>query len=286
MQSWGIIGRLTPMELLAASFALGIVVIASLSRAGVLAFLSASVPLAIGIAAIAIIAVRLGVSPRLARALAGVALTFAIYAGLPPLLETRVYNLIDGILWEMERSWLGTTAVEALQPFVSDRLTVFFVAVYAVHAPLFFVPALIHWWRGRIERAEVLLLSLSIAMHLGFVGYAIWPAYGPVRTIPDLVPLGNNLGTWVVAEYGVALGTFPSLHAGISSAVAIDAWRVSPRRGLMFTSIAIAIWASTLYLRYHWVPDLLAGLVLAIVSLLLASRWHAAWSRLPRAATA
>jgi membrane-associated phospholipid phosphatase len=74
-----------------------------------------------------------------------------------------------------------------------------------------------------------------------------------------------------VAAYGVALGTFPSLHAGISAAVAIDGWRTSRRWGVVLTVIAAAIWASTIYLRYHWLLDLLAGLALAMLCTWLAS---------------
>ena len=90
---------------------------------------------------------------------------------------------------------------------------------------------LIHHRAGRRERAERLLLTLALAMYLGFVGYVLFPALGPVGALPDLRPLGSNLATATVATYGVALGTFPSLHAGVCSAVAIDAWRTSRRLG-------------------------------------------------------
>src|SRR5262245_4658653 len=149
-----------------------------------------------------------GLNVDLARALAGVTLTFIVYAALPPLLDLRLGAVIDRQLWQLERGLYGTTAVELLAPYASDWLTLLFATIYTIHAPLFFIPAILHWRAGRRERAERLLLALALAMYAGFVGYAIWPALGPVGTLRDLPPLGTNPATQVVASYGVALGTF------------------------------------------------------------------------------
>src|SRR5439155_12600028 len=99
-------------------------------------------------------------------------------------------------------------------------------------------------------RAERLVLTLALSTYLGFVGYVLFPALGPVGAMSGLRSLGSNAATETVAAYGVALGTFPSLHAGVSAAVAIDGWRTSRRWGLLFTLVAALIWGSTIYLRY------------------------------------
>ncbi len=181
---------------------------------------------------------------------------------------------------ELEALVFGIPLAYQLQPYVSDGWTLFFGLAYTIHVPLFFIPALLHWRRGSQEQAERLLLTLALAMYIGFVGYALFPALGPVGALPGLRPVGGNLATQTVANYAVALGTFPSLHAGVSSAVAIDAWRTSRRWGVAFTVVAGVIWISTIYLRYHWVPDLLAGALLAVVCTWLAVRLQA---RRPRA---
>jgi hypothetical protein len=264
---------LTALETLALVYALGGTLIGLLTGGRVDVFLTTIIGLSALLALVAFVLVRFfGLSVDLARALAGVTLTFIVYAALPPLLDLRLGAVIDRQLWELERGLFGTTAVELLDPFVSDELTLLFATIYTVHAPLFFIPAILHWRAGRRDRAERLLLALALAMYVGFVGYAIWPALGPVGTIRTLRPLGTNPATQVVASYGVALGTFPSLHAGICSIVAIDAWRTSWRWGVVFTLVAAGIWSSTLYLRYHWVPDLFAGLVLAAMAYWLAGR--------------
>ena len=55
------------------------------------------------------------------------------------------------------------------------------------------------------RRAERLLLTLALSMYLGFLGYVMFPAFGPVGAMDGLLPLGVNAGTAFVATYGVAL---------------------------------------------------------------------------------
>jgi hypothetical protein len=261
------------MEAIAVVYAVGGLALGILTGGRVGAFVVTIVGLTAMLALTAFALVRLfGLNRDLARALAGITLTFIAYCALPPLLDLRMGSRIDQQLWAMERGILGTTAVQLVEPYTAAWLTVLFAAVYTLHAPLFFVPAILHWRAGRRDRAERLLLALAMQMYLGFLGYAIWPALGPVGTIEGLRPLGGNAALFVVAEYGVDLGTFPSIHAAICATVAIDGWRTSRRWGVVFTAIAIGIWASTIYLRYHWVPDLFAGLALAVFAYWLAGR--------------
>ena len=267
---------LRPMELLALLYVVGGVVVGLLFGARVGAFVLTIVSLTALLALTTFVLVRFaGLSPDLARALSGITMTFVVYAALPPLLELRLNDRIDQQLWDLERAWLGTTAVELIEPYTVTWLTVVFALVYTLHAPLFFVPAILHWRAGRRARAERLLLALALQMYMGFIGYALWPALGPVGTIEGLRPLGDNPALYVVAEYGVDLGTFPSIHAAICATVAIDAWRTSRAWGIVFTAIAAGIWVSTLYLRYHWVPDLVAGLALALFAYWLSGKMRA-----------
>jgi len=266
--------RLHPLELLPLVAVAALLPTAYLTGAPYVSIVQRLAILGIATLAGAIVAVRfLRVAAPLVRLLAGVSLTFVIYGALPPLLERRLPMLADEALWRIEVSFLGTTAVEVLQATVSPELTMFFGLIYSLHAPLFYVPAIVHWRAGRKRDAEAILLAISLAMHLGFIGYFLWPAYGPVSTMSGLAPLGENVATRTVAAYGVAMGTFPSLHAAVCGMVAIDGWRSSRRAGAIYTVIAILIWLSTLYLRYHWVPDLIAGLLLAVLCLGMARQW-------------
>ncbi len=226
----------------------------------------------------AVIAVRARlVDPTLARWAAGVTLTFVVYPGLTPLLAHLATRNIDEPLFRMEWAIFGMSITQWLEPIASSELTLFFAVMYSMHVPLFYISSVLHWRAGRRMESFRLFLTLTLAMYIGFIGYALFPAFGPIGYFADLPSIGENAATQLVAAQGVALGTFPSLHACICAAVAIDGWRHSRRWGLIFTLIASLIWASTIYLRYHWVPDLFAGLLLAIGVTFLAGRILRTW---------
>ncbi len=67
---------------------------------------------------------------------------------------------------------------------------------------------------------------------------------------------------------------FPSLH----TAIAVTAWlllrRVGPRAGAVAGVSAALVMASTLYLGFHWVCDMVAGVGHACLCVWLASRWQ------------
>lgn len=268
----------TPLELLALAFVVGAAAVGAFFHVPVGRFLWTAMVLSALLAVVSIAIVRITrLDPTFGRWLAGLSLTFCIYAALPPWLNNLAGRPIDPLLEWSERAVLGTTLVELVEPYVGDVWTMLFGLAYSIHVPLFFITPLLHYRAGRRDRAERLLLTLALSMYLGFVGYALFPALGPIGGMSGLRPLGGNIATETVATYGVALGTFPSLHAGISAAVAIDAWRTSRRWGLAFTGVAALIWLSTIYLRYHWLPDLLAGLLLVVVADAISRRLLAVW---------
>jgi len=57
---------------------------------------------------------------------------------------------------------------------------------------------------------------------------------------------------------------FPSLHVGISFVVWLYAWRNSKRLGWILAPLVLSLWVSTVYLRYHYLIDCVAGFLLAL----------------------
>ncbi len=214
---------------------------------------------------------------ELIRDLAAFGLCFSVYASLQwavPLLNPRLF---DPQLAALDRLLFGAPPALWFDPVVSPSLTLLFSLCYFLHFPLFFVTPLVLFLQGRHrERADV-ALGLMLAMYLGFVGYFFIPALGPFAGLADAFthPLDDNPLRSIVSDYGVGLGTFPSLHAGIAAVVLAFAWRDNRRLFWLLLPVALSIWLSTLYLRYHYVVDLLAGWALALACRWLAPRINA-----------
>lgn len=65
---------------------------------------------------------------------------------------------------------------------------------------------------------------------------------------------------------------FPSLHASLATLFAIHWWRVDRRLGAVIGIWAALIAVSTVFVKQHYVPDVVAGVALAVVASLVSLR--------------
>jgi membrane-associated phospholipid phosphatase len=68
-------------------------------------------------------------------------------------------------------------------------------------------------------------------------------------------------------------GIFPSLHASLSTTVAILAWEsraVYPRWVVVALPLAAGVGFATMYLGIHWALDVVGGICLGVVSVTIA----------------
>jgi membrane-associated phospholipid phosphatase len=115
---------------------------------------------------------------------------------------------------------------------------------------------------------------------IGFIGYTLVPALGP-HLDPALAaqfhtPLtGGWLTAWndrVVANGSNRVDVFPSLHcAATAFLLGFDA-RHAPHRFRIWLLPCAGLWVSTIYLRYHYVVDVIAGFILAAAALWMTKR--------------
>jgi membrane-associated phospholipid phosphatase len=160
-----------------------------------------------------------------------------------------------------------------------------FAIPYVSLRPFIYLSALLFLlFRARIYRSAA--VSMIVVL---LVSYAI---YAFLQTFIDRPVLaGDDLFSRMIRDVYASdqpYNDFPSLHASLSTIFAIHWLRVDRRIGL-----AIAIWAalivvSTVFVKQHYIADLLAGVVLAYVvsriSLRLLVERRAAWD--PRSALA
>lgn len=129
--------------------------------------------------------------------------------------------------------------------------------------------------------AQSFLLGINLMYMLGFIGYLLVPAGGPYLAFPaefPYPPQGGPMTTFLVnlvAQGITGMDVFPSLHSGVTIYVwgffLLNGYR---RTALLLTPVMLSIVVATVYLRYHYGVDLLAGILLAILVLAMT-----AWRR-------
>ena len=115
---------------------------------------------------------------------------------------------------------------------------------------------------------------------IGFLGYLTVPAAGPYLAMADrfVKPVEGGWLTTVNATL-ISAGSngtdvFPSLHCAVSCYLLFFDRKFKPWRYYIYLLPCIGLWFSTIYLRYHYLVDLIAGFILAVFSLWLAFKIH------------
>jgi len=176
----------------------------------------------------------------------------------------------DAQLIVVDQKLFGFQASVAIQRIVSPPLTAWMQFAYAFHLwniPL--VACFIYMRRPRQRFREMMSGLITISL-FGLLGYLLVPAIGPIYTlhnrytVPLVQPLAvfrQQIGLLDLAR--IKRDCFPSLHVGISFVVWLYAWRNSKRLGWILAPLVLSLWVSTVYLRYHYLIDCVAGFLLA-----------------------
>jgi membrane-associated phospholipid phosphatase len=111
--------------------------------------------------------------------------------------------------------------------------------------------------------------DLSVTMLICYTMYTLFPAWGPKYFRAGYVEVGGWVFTDImryIHDNGALLGAaFPSSHVAASFIPWWHTWIHFPRHRWWMTTIFVLLCMSTVYNRYHYVVDVFAGLILAIL---------------------
>ncbi|MCS7315805.1 MAG: phosphatase PAP2 family protein [Bryobacterales bacterium] len=161
------------------------------------------------------------------------------------------------------------------QPWLTELLqflyTLFFAAILAVAGWL--------WRKNRLEEFRLYAFAISLGFLVTYVGYFAVPVRGPRFLLADLhaAPLE---GLWLFGPLrrgldwleSVHYDCFPSGHVAMSLIAWWTARRLSPAWGHLYAIYTALMVFSTVYLRYHYTVDLLAGALLAVAAVVAAQQ--------------
>ena len=184
----------------------------------------------------------------------------------------------DTVLIALDQRLFGFQASVALQRFVSAPLTAWMQFAYVFHIwniPL--VACFIYLYRPRVRFREM-MCGLVVISFLGVLGYLLVPAIGPMYTLREQYTVGLSQPLEMFnrqmdfMDYArIQRDVFPSLHVGISFVVWLYAYRNSRRLFWILMPLVLSLWVSTVYLRFHYLVDCVAGFILAPASFALAN---------------
>jgi membrane-associated phospholipid phosphatase len=181
---------------------------------------------------------------------------------------------IDLFLIETDRlMFLGHNPTILLEKITCPILTEVFQIIYASFYFLPFSLCVILYRKETAEKFYIAASTFLMGFYLSFIGYYLTPAIGPRFSLANqqAFPLSGlflfDMLQYAIAQIeGVMRDCCPSGHALVSVLTMLLAMRSA--RG--FFPVAF-LWAaliifSTVYLRYHYVTDLIIGISLGVCS--------------------
>ncbi len=144
----------------------------------------------------------------------------------------------------------------------------------------------------RFKEFRVATLGVLVCFYLGYFLYVLFPAAPPrlvlvyefTKNLQGYDQLFSNVSARAFDLLPVdSRAAFPSLHAAASLVALTYAYRFARAWFWTLLPFALGLWVSTIYLRHHYVVDLMAGWLLAPVAMVLAPRIDAWWAGQQRA---
>ena len=161
----------------------------------------------------------------------------------------------------------------------TPALTEFLQVVYTLFVPAVLLVAVLIWIRRGSAEFQYYAFLIALGYLASYVGYLIVPARGPRFLLKHLqhIPLQ---GLWLFQAMQSTLDRLESAHydcfpSGHTELTILAWWgsrMVSKRLFWVYFAYTPLIIFATVYLRYHYTVDVLAGVVLAAVLI-----WSAPW---------
>jgi len=165
----------------------------------------------------------------------------------------------------------GRAVIEFIGPVLPSLLEISYGLVYAM-AP--FAVVMLYVYHRR-ERVDQLLFVFTLGVLLCYGQFPFWPSDPPRvlfagEDLPSYLTVFRRFNLWMLGNYGIHTSVFPSAHVAGAFAIAFGASRVLPEQrwvGRFLLAMAILIAAATVYGRYHYLVDAVAGFVAALIGL-------------------
>ncbi len=194
-------------------------------------------------------------------------------------------TLYDAQLESLDRWICGGNPTYMIDQWSSPLLTEYFQICYVA---FFFLPsihAIVLFKQQRWEEFEQFSRMIVFSFFVSYIAYFGFPAVGPRFTLHNFATMNSDLpGMWVTTflrqsvnqgggivpglahpELLVNRDCMPSGHTMMTLVNIILAWKFRTSGKWFFSIVGSSLIVATLYLRYHYLVDIIAGIVCALL---------------------
>ena len=202
------------------------------------------------------------------------AFCISIYTNMHDMVHLVNPNDVDLYLMGWDKFLLGFHPAICLEQFITPGLTDFMYSSYSAFLIYILIFSMYLYIKKENAAFRETLVSVILTFYIGYIGYVFFPAVGPKFTMSHMFETSLSgtqitdrlsfLMNYKISEY-TRRDCFPSLHNGIIFLILLFAYKYNKIYAIIFLPFAISLFISTLYLRYHYFVDMIAGFILASI---------------------
>jgi membrane-associated phospholipid phosphatase len=165
-----------------------------------------------------------------------------------------------------------------MERFISSALNEYLMFTYSFYYLLLFILGLGLFFKNKIEELDNLTFTSAVAFYISFLGFIFFPVEGPKHALMDLHNLKlegaffTPLAQGLIKVAGIHGGAMPSSHVAVALVVLIYARRHHRFLYYILSLPILSLFVSTVYGRFHYVSDVVAGLLVGWGSILLCDK--------------
>jgi membrane-associated phospholipid phosphatase len=224
--------------------------------------------------------------------LSGIRDWYMLFLFVPMFEEMGGFIQIFGFRWANEAfiafdHWLfgahPTVLLERIvHPWLTEFMQLSFVSYYFI---FYLIGAYIYFAAKRKKLFRSLVFKAGLAFYVSFIGFILFPAKGPWVTLKHLhtIPLQGGLFHQfanLIERHGtIPGGAFPSSHITVAYSVLVGTFTEYRSLFYVLLPIFLCMSVSTVYGRYHYAADVIAGIIVGVVCAYWSSGIEKWWDR-------
>lgn len=210
----------------------------------------------------------------------------AIYTNLHDTIHFANQADVQHWLIQIDQWMFGVQPCVWAEQFINPTLTDIFIAAYANYFVLNICVAVVLYFQKRYPEFRYTLVTTIICYYIAYLLFIIFPAAPPRIVLKPFFTVSLHGHILEPIKYAIEVsaqdsrGAFPSLHCAVSFVSMFFGWRYLRWMFWVMVPMVIMLVVSTIYLRHHYVIDLIAGLGLAFVAFWIGPKMEDWWNRL------
>ncbi|MBM4161335.1 MAG: phosphatase PAP2 family protein [Ignavibacteria bacterium] len=206
----------------------------------------------------------------------------------------------DSLFIAVDRWLFGVNPTEWLAQYAHPLITEILQIAYFSYYILFIILGVEIYRRYAVEKFDKAAFLVVYGFYLSYIGYFSFPGVGPRFTLHDFAAINTelpgilvtnllreivNLGESIPRNHPNAIefvqrDVFPSGHTQLTIVAMVLGFRYKLSTRWLLAVLGALLIIGTVYLRYHYVVDLIAGALLAWLTLWSGDRLEVWWRSL------